>query len=113
MGSMLPKPIADRVDGLNSIFPGYDTKLDHNWRAEGKSEKEIGQDLTHCILMGSALTALGLSVGLPIAYVRRSYWPVVTAGVVGTVGDGFDGYDRRCKRQREAMRSISERKMKS
>ncbi len=111
MGSLLPKPVTDRVDRLNSIFPGYDTNLDNNWRAEGKSEKEISQDLAHCILMGSALTALGLSVGLPIAYVRRSYWPVVTAGVVGTVGDGFDGYDRRCKRQREAMESILERKM--
>ncbi len=112
MGSVLAKPIADRVDGLNSVFPGYDANLDsNNWRGEGKSEKEISQDLAHCILMGSAWTTLGLSVGLPIAYVRRSYWPVVTAGVVGTVGDAFDGYDRRCKQQRDAMRSISERKI--
>ena len=72
-----------------------------------RTQEEVGQELTSCMLSQSYGFLAGTLVGFIIGYRRKSLTPLVQGVALGTAVDVANGYCFMCKSLREEYDSVS------
>ncbi|CAM9242473.1 unnamed protein product [Chrysoparadoxa australica] len=88
--------------------PLGDYKGVEEWTAVGKSKEELHQAYQDCMLGHYRLFVAGAGVGLMVGITRKNYWPLVTGGFVGSMGDYFEAQGA-CKDRHDAWMACRER----